>query len=60
MPSVTRLTPRSLPGTVVALVASWSFMSSHVYPPWGVVTMLAFGAAAVLLLRAETDGVAAG
>jgi len=29
-------------------------MSSHVYPPWGVVTMLAFGAAAVLLLRAET------
>ena len=45
---------RSLPGSVVALVASWSFMSSHVYPPWGVVTMLAFGAAAVLLLRAET------
>lgn len=48
-----RTGPLSLAGTAVALVASWSFMTNHVYWPRGVITMLAFGLAALLLLLAD-------
>jgi hypothetical protein len=36
--------PWALPGAVVALVGAWGFMDNHVYPPWGVVSMLAIAA----------------
>jgi len=32
---------RVLPGAVVALVGAYGFMENHVYPPWGVLSMLA-------------------
>lgn len=33
--------PRVLPGAVVALAGGYGFMENHVYPPWGVLSMLA-------------------
>lgn len=35
---------RVLPGAVVALVGAYGFMENHVYPPWGVLSMLAIAA----------------
>lgn len=36
--------PWVLPGAVVALVGAYGFMENHVYPPWGVLSMLAITA----------------
>lgn len=36
--------PRVLPGALVALVGTYGFMENHVYPPWGVLSMLAIAA----------------
>lgn len=36
--------PMVLPGAGVALVGAWGFMENHVYPPWGVASMLAVAA----------------
>ena len=46
---VRRFGLRMLPGSLVLLASSYSFIDSHVYPVRGVVTMLGFGVAAVLL-----------
>lgn len=32
---------RALPGALLALVGAYGFMQEHVYPPWGVLSMLA-------------------
>jgi hypothetical protein len=41
-----------LPGAVVARVGSYLFMEQHVYPPWGVVSMLAVAAGWLWMLTA--------
>lgn len=48
-----RVGPSSLPGSVVLLVSSWSFVTSHIFWPRGVLTMLGFALGAALLLLAE-------
>lgn len=35
---------RALPGAVVSLAGAYGFMENHVYPPWGVISMLAVAA----------------
>lgn len=36
--------PWVLPGALVALVGAYGFMQNHVYPPWGVLSMLTIAA----------------
>lgn len=48
-----RVGTTSLPGSVVLLVSSWSFVTSHIFWPRGVLTMLGFALGAALLLLAE-------
>src|SRR5689334_23213057 len=45
---------RVLPGTVVLLVAGWSFIDSHIFSPRGVQTMLAMAAGFALWAWAAT------
>jgi hypothetical protein len=42
--------PRTLPGSVVLLAASYSFLDSHIFWPRGVLTMLAFAAGFTLIV----------
>ncbi|MDO9377962.1 MAG: hypothetical protein Q7T56_03860 [Nocardioidaceae bacterium] len=48
-----RVGPLSVVGTVVLLGASYSFTTSHVYWPRGVLTMIAFGIGVAVLLLVE-------
>lgn len=48
---------RALPGALVVVAASWSFLSSHVYWPLGVLTMLGLALGWGLLLAAPTPRV---
>jgi hypothetical protein len=50
---------RTLPGSFVLLVASFSFVDSHIFWPRGVFTMLAFAAGFALITATSTRGVAA-
>lgn len=43
--------PRVLPGAALALAGTYGFMENHVYPPWGVLSMLAIAAGWAWLLR---------
>ena len=49
---------RVLPGAVLALIGAYGFMENHVYPPWGVLSMLAIAAgwAWMLVVRRAADG----
>jgi hypothetical protein len=44
--------PWVLPGAVLALVGAYGFMENHVYPPWGVLSMLAIAVGWAWMLRA--------
>jgi hypothetical protein len=45
--------PRVLPGAVVALVGAYGFMENHVYPPWGVLSMVAIATGWIWMLGAS-------
>lgn len=45
--------PWVLPGAAVALVGAYGFMQNHVYPPWGVLSMLAIAVGWAWMLRAS-------
>jgi hypothetical protein len=50
--------PLVLPGAAVALLGAYGFMQNHVYPPWGVLSMLAIAAgwAWMLIAAARVPG----
>lgn len=50
---------RVLPGAVVALVGAYGFMQNHVYPPWGVLSMLAIAAGWAWMLTVSGRGLGA-
>jgi len=41
---------RGAPGTILVLVGAFGFMEEHVYPPWGVLSMMALAAGWALLV----------
>jgi hypothetical protein len=47
-----------LPGAALALLGAYGFMENHVYPPWGVLSMLAItgGWAAMLIAAGRAPG----
>ncbi|MBD8606321.1 hypothetical protein IFT73_05595 [Aeromicrobium sp. CFBP 8757] len=45
--------PWVLPGAAVALLGAYGFMENHVYPPWGVLSMLAIAVGWAWMLRAS-------
>jgi hypothetical protein len=47
-----------LPGAVLALLGAYGFMENHVYPPWGVLSMLAIagGWAGMLIAAGRAPG----
>lgn len=47
---------RTVPGSLVLLVASYSFVDSHIFWPRGVFTMLAFAAGFALIAAASVAG----
>ena len=42
-----------LPGAALALLGAYGFMENHVYPPWGVLSMLAIAAGWVWMLQVD-------
>lgn len=51
--------PRALPGALVSLLGAYGFMQEHVYPPWGVLSMVAIAAGWAWMLRAAGLGLGA-
>jgi hypothetical protein len=49
---------RVLPGAALALLGAYGFMENHVYPPWGVLSMLAIAAgwAGMLIAAGRAPG----
>jgi hypothetical protein len=54
-----RYGPRTLPGALIVLAASTSFVDSHIFWPRGVLTMLAFAAGFALIATATAAAPAA-
>jgi len=42
-----------LPGAALALLGAYGFMENHVYPPWGVLSMLAIAAGWAWMLQVD-------